>query len=72
MENHNDALLWWRKTGQKNKILVHIDSHFDFAWITDKNPHEILNAKSILDFKTLAKKIPSGTLAAREKRNSPT
>src|SRR3990167_3420610 len=55
MENHNDALLWWRKTEQKNRILVHIDSHFDFAWITDKDPQEILNAKTLSDFKASAK-----------------
>ncbi|MBI5893816.1 MAG: UPF0489 family protein [Deltaproteobacteria bacterium] len=55
MENHNDALLCWIKACQKNKILVHVDAHFDFAWIADKDPHEILNAKTISDFKRLAK-----------------
>src|SRR3990167_7705497 len=65
MENHNDALLWWRKTAQKNRILVHIDAHFDFAWITDKDTHEILNAKSISDFKTLAKENPFWNLTRK-------
>jgi tetratricopeptide (TPR) repeat protein len=56
MENHNDALLCWRKTGQHEKILVHIDAHFDFAWIADKDPQDILNAKSLADFKRIAEK----------------
>lgn len=67
MENHNDALSGWRKTGQKNRILVHVDSHFDFAWITDRDPHEILNAKSISDFRTLAKKNPFWNFSGRRK-----
>ncbi|KAF0121588.1 MAG: hypothetical protein FD151_1165 [bacterium] len=56
MENHNDALLCWRKTGQHKKILVHIDAHFDFAWIADKDPQDILNAKSLADFRRIAEK----------------
>lgn len=55
MENHNNALSCWRKTCQKNRILVHADSHFDFAWIADKNPQEILDVKSLADFKLAAK-----------------
>ncbi len=67
MENHNDALSWWRKTGQKNRILVHVDSHFDFAWITDRDPLEMLNVKSLSDFKTLAKKNPFWNFSGRKK-----
>lgn len=55
MENHNDTLTCWRKTCQKNRILVHVDRHFDFAWITDKDPRELLNIKNISDFRTVAK-----------------
>lgn len=51
MENHNEALGFWRKRNLKDKTLVHIDSHFDFAWIADKDPAEILSLDSLDGFK---------------------
>lgn len=56
MENHNEAVLLWRKTGQKNRILVHIDSHFDFENILDKDPSCLLEIKTISGLKTTAEK----------------
>lgn len=67
MEDHNEALLRWRKTCQRRKILVHIDAHFDFAWIADKDPLEVLNIKSISDFKTAAKKTPFWNFSGKGK-----
>src|SRR3989338_7426657 len=67
MENHNDALSEWRKSGQKDRILVHVDTHFDFAWITDRDPLEMLNVKSLSDFKEIAKKNPFWNFSGRKK-----
>ncbi len=55
MENHNEALSWWRKTCQNKRILVHVDTHFDFAWIADRDPLDMLNVNSFSDFKAAAK-----------------
>lgn len=67
MENHNQALLLWRKTGQKNRILVHIDRHFDFVNILDKDPAGLLEARSIADFKKMAKNNFFWNLSGRKK-----
>ncbi len=49
MEDHNQAYLAWKRANLKNKILVHLDAHIDFAWIQDRNPLEILEAESLKD-----------------------
>jgi len=55
MENHNEALTIWQEAKVKEKILIHIDAHLDFCWIAEKNPLELLNAKSIKEVDNLLK-----------------
>src|SRR3989338_3072743 len=67
MENHNEALAYWRRLGVKDKTLVHIDSHFDFAWITDSDPRALLSLKSLDDFKKNSLMNPLWNLSGRTK-----
>jgi len=50
MENHNDALSVWKEKGIKDRTLVHVDAHLDAVTIPQKDPLEILEAKSISEF----------------------
>ena len=67
MENHNEALAYWRRLGVKDKTLVHIDSHFDFAWITDSDPQALLSLKSLEGFKKNSLMNPLWNLSGRAK-----
>lgn len=42
MEDHDRAYYVWKESSVKDKILVHIDAHFDFGWLPDMDLKEIL------------------------------
>lgn len=67
IENHNEALSLWRGLSLQNKTLVHIDRHFDFARISDKEPSEILAVKSFFELKKAAEKEPLWNLSRKTK-----
>ena len=43
IENHDEAFHIWRRSGQKGRILVHVDAHHDMWWIPDEAPITIAN-----------------------------
>ena len=47
MEDHDDAYYAWQKAGIRDRILVHIDAHIDFGWITERDPAELLELPSL-------------------------
>ncbi|MDI6839431.1 MAG: UPF0489 family protein [bacterium] len=54
MEDHNEAYFTWQRMGKRDKILLHIDAHIDFAWIDIKDPYQILEeAKSVNEVKRM-------------------
>jgi len=55
MENHNQAYVVWQSAGVRDKILVHIDAHLDFGWITDRDPYDLLEANSLTQLKEMIK-----------------
>jgi tetratricopeptide (TPR) repeat protein len=55
IENHNESYNIWSKFGLKDKILVHIDAHMDFAWFTDVNPLTLLDTHSIKELENLVR-----------------
>jgi len=65
MENHNEAYLAWRGAGLKNKILVHLDAHIDFAWMRDKDPLKILEAEGTDELERILKDRSSWNLSAK-------
>jgi tetratricopeptide (TPR) repeat protein len=34
-ENHSEALIAWRRAGVRDRVLVHLDGHFDLDWLPD-------------------------------------
>jgi tetratricopeptide (TPR) repeat protein len=55
IEDHNEAYDIWRNFRLKNKILVHIDAHIDFAYFPENNPLRLLDSKSLQELKSLIK-----------------
>ena len=43
-ENHSSALIAWRRAGVEDRILVHMDGHFDFDWLPDETVARIAAA----------------------------
>ncbi len=46
MEDHDGAYYAWKQAGFSGRILLHIDAHIDWAWIGDKDPRALLEARS--------------------------
>ncbi len=47
MDNHNLAFSVWQREKTRNRVLIHIDAHLDFAWIPDRKLYKILLSKSL-------------------------
>jgi len=47
MEDHDGAYYAWQQAGIHGRILLHIDAHIDWAWIADRDPLDILDARSL-------------------------
>lgn len=55
IEDHNQAYDIWHASGIKNKILIHIDAHIDFSVFAPRNPSDLLQSRSLEEFKGLIK-----------------
>jgi tetratricopeptide (TPR) repeat protein len=55
VEDHNQAYGIWYTSGIKNKILMHIDAHIDFAVFAQSNPFDLLQSRNLEEFKGLIK-----------------
>jgi tetratricopeptide (TPR) repeat protein len=49
MEDHDRAYYAWKDYSVKDRVLVHIDAHMDFAWFSQDDPAHILEAKTLKD-----------------------
>jgi Flp pilus assembly protein TadD len=49
MEDHDGAYHAWKRAGARQRVLVHIDGHLDWAWMPDKQPSELLAAPTLRD-----------------------
>jgi len=47
IENHHEAYYIWKNKGFKNKVLIHIDAHIDFFWISDKDTSCVLAPRTL-------------------------
>ncbi len=47
LEDHDGAYDAWRQAELRERILIHIDAHIDWDWITDQDPRDLLNAQSL-------------------------
>ncbi len=47
MENHDEAYHAWKKAGFRDRIVVHVDPHIDFGWMPERDPAELLQARSL-------------------------
>lgn len=56
MENHDQAYHAWKRAGFQNRILVHIDPHFDFGFINEKNPQKYLSKPDLYHVEETLKK----------------
>lgn len=66
MEDHDGAYRAWRQAGIRGRILVHIDAHFDWNWIAERDPQEILRARSLAQVEALLEERPLWNLSGRE------
>jgi len=55
MEDHDGAYHAWKRAGIDGRILVHIDAHMDWAWIADKDPRDLLQARSLTEVESVLK-----------------
>jgi len=46
MEDHDRAYHAWKQARLSGRILLHIDAHIDWAWIGDKDPRVLLEART--------------------------
>lgn len=58
MEDHHRAYHIWKEASVKDRILVHIDAHLDFAWFSQDNPLNILEAETLKDMEHLIETVP--------------
>src|SRR5438552_18294703 len=72
MEDHDRAYHAWKQARLSGRILLHIDAHIDWAWIGDKDPRVLLEARtsrqveSMLEARGLWNQI--GRASCRERR----
>ncbi|MFQ5904632.1 MAG: tetratricopeptide repeat protein, partial [Candidatus Binatia bacterium] len=69
MENHDDAYYVWKGAGLKDRILVHLDAHFDLFWFYDKDPDRLLEATSRKEQETMLAETAGWNLSRRSKKN---
>ena len=53
MEDHDGAYYAWKQAGVRGRILLHIDAHIDWAWIGDRDPRDLLEARSLAEVESL-------------------
>jgi tetratricopeptide (TPR) repeat protein len=53
MEDHDGAYYAWRQAGVRGRILLHIDAHIDWARVSDRDPRDLLRARSLAEVESL-------------------
>ena len=54
MEDHDGAYYAWKQAGIRDRIAVHIDAHFDFGWIPEREPEELLALRTLREIENLS------------------
>lgn len=71
IEDHNEAYGIWRKNCLKDKTLIHIDAHIDFATFPHNNPLCLLESRSLQELNTLVKSTESFNPSPNPKDTKP-
>ncbi|HVO33746.1 MAG TPA: UPF0489 family protein [Elusimicrobiota bacterium] len=53
MEDHDAAYDHWKAGGIRDAVLLHFDGHLDFYWIPERDPSDLLRARSAAELDRL-------------------
>ena len=65
MEDHDGAFHAWKRASVRDRVLIHIDGHLDWAWMPDKEPSELLSAPNLHDVDAMLRELWLWNVTAR-------
>lgn len=68
MEDHDQAYHAWKEAGLKDRMVVHVDPHIDFAWLPEKDPEELLKVESLRELEEQSSEAALWNLTSRTRK----